>query len=138
MAGDNSIATIEGLLINRLTDNLPSGFTAAMVKLPNAPAIANETKFIRCTINTSSDIDELSAEGDCELNIGIFTVECFMPLGTGSKAGLTAAKTIKDLYTGWSSGDLVVNKCPVIVNGETGNWWRVSVDVYFDYQVQYS
>lgn len=129
----NSLADTESTLINRLLSNLPSGFTVAKVKVPNASFTTPADKWLRVTINSTST-EELDAQGAFELNSGVMTIDVFYAIGVGSQAALNTANLIKVLYNGFVQDDIVCYPIQVIPRGEDGNWWRVQVDAYFQYQ----
>ena len=130
----NSLADAEAVLINRLLSNIPTGFVAAKIKLPNAPFTTPADKWIRVTIN-SIGVSELDAQGSFELNSGIMTVDVFYKLGAGSQSALITANLIKLLYNGFTQDDVVVYPVEVIPRGEDGNWYRVQVDATFQFQI---
>lgn len=129
----NSLADAEVVLINRLMANLPAGFTAPKVKLPNASFSTPSDKWLRVTLNTTATT-ELDAQGAFELQNGIMTIDVFYSLGGGSQAALNTANLIKLLYNGFVQNDVVVYPVEVIPRGEDGNWWRVQVDATFQFQ----
>lgn len=129
----NSLEDAESTLINRLMSNLPAGFTAAKVKLPNASFTTPSDKWLRVTLNTTA-LSELDAQGAFELNSGILTIDVFYAIGGGSKAALNTANLLKLLYNGFVQNDVVVYPVEVIPRGEDGNWWRVQVDATFQFQ----
>lgn len=129
----NSLQDAEVVLINRLLTNLPAGFTAAKVKLPNASFTTPSDKWLRLTVNTTN-LEDLDAQGAFELNNGILTIDVFYKLGGGSQSALNTANLIKLLYNGFVQDDVVVYPVEVIPRGETENWWRVQVDANFQFQ----
>lgn len=136
MASDNSWVNIEKQLIDRLKSSLPTGITLAMVKMPNAPFTtpsSDSGKWLRVTINGLQPQD-LDAAGACELTPGICTIDVFVAKTSGSIAAMTAAQHIKNLYNGYRFDDLVVTSVAVLPRGEDGNWYRVQVDINFEFQ----
>ena len=130
----NSLEDAESVLINRLLNNIPAGFTLAKIKQPNASGFTTPSdKMLRITVNTTG-LSELDAQGAFELNTGILTIDIFYAKGTGSKAALNTANLIKLLYNGFVQDDVVVYPVEVIPRGEDENWWRVQVDANFQFQ----
>lgn len=136
MTADNSLASAESVMINRLLSNIPSGYTLANISQPNAPFNKDQEKWLRVSC-VGGDVDQIDASGAVEINFGILTVDVFVPKGSGSQGALTTAKTIKDLYQGYGLNDVYVTRCTTDVIGETGVWWCVAVKVFFDYQIQF-
>jgi hypothetical protein len=131
----NSLADTEVILINRLMTNIPAGFVAARVKIPNGSFTTPTAQpWLRLTVNATG-ISELDAQGAFELNSGILTVDIFYPIGTGSKAALNTANLIKILYNGFKQDDVVVYPVEVIPRGEDENFWHVQVDANFQFQI---
>ena len=129
----NSLADAEVVLISRLLANIPTGFTAAKIKVPNAPFTTPADKWLRVTMNITGT-NELDAQGAFELNIGILTIDVFYAKGTGSDAANETANLIKLAYNGYKSNDVVVYPVEVIAGVEDGNWWRVQIDANFQFQ----
>lgn len=136
MNTDNDLALVEQKLIGRLLSNIPAGFTAAKIKVPNANfTTPNDSPWLRCSLSNLGPIEQ-DASGCYEVNSGIFTIGIFYPKGSGSQAALSLAKTIKSLYTAEIFDDLVVESVRVNPTPEPDNssWYGVNVSVNYSFE----
>lgn len=133
MSSDNNIATVYEVLASRLRTGLPTGFNVSAVKFPNAKFTTPHDKWLRVTMQTT-DIEDLDAEGACELVVGRWIIDVFYAKETGIKAALTTAQEIKNRYNGYSADDVVVTRVELVPRGEDGNWFAVQVVVNYEYQ----
>lgn len=119
---------VENDLINYLLAHLPSGFTSAMVKLPNAKfTTPSNSKWMRATVISPVVID-VDASQCYKTYRGLFVVDLFYPKGTGSAAALTAAQSIIDSYTNVAFGYSVSIDSNLLVLGEEENWYHVQIN----------
>lgn len=137
MTADTSYLDAESDLIGRLLANIPTGYSAATIKLPNLPFSTPATKWLRCKM-MSGGITELEASGNCELVDGTFGIDIFTPVGSGTKDALTTAKTLKDLFHGKTFGVTSVNLVRVIPIGTETNWHHVQVNIDFHFQTNFT
>lgn len=136
MNTDNDLAAVESRLINRLLSNIPVGFTAAQISVPNASfTTPNATPWMRCTLQNFGPIDQ-DASACYEVNEGVFTIGIFYPKGTGSQAALSLAKTIKSLYTAEIFDDVVIESVRVNPTSEPDNspWYGVNVVATYTFE----
>lgn len=119
---------VENDLINHLLNNLPSGFTSAMVKLPNAKfTTPSGAKWMRATVISPVVID-VDASQCYKTYKGLFVVDLFYPKGSGSAAPLIAAQSIIDSYTKVAFAYSVSIDSNILVLGEEENWYHVQIN----------
>jgi hypothetical protein len=119
---------VENDLINHLLSNLPSGFTASLVKLPNAKfTTPTSSKWMRATVISPVVID-VDASQCYKTYRGLFVVDLFYPKGSGSAAALTAAQSVIDSYTKVSFAYSVSIDSNILVLGEEENWYHVQIN----------
>lgn len=139
MATDNDLATVESVLIGRLTANLgtlPDTFTASVISFPNAQfTTPQNSQWMRLTINNLGLIDA-DASGTYEVNRGTFDVQIFYPRGTGSQKALQVGKAVKSLYTAEILSDVVIESVSVSPSPEADSspWYGVNVTIQFTYE----
>jgi len=129
----NDITLTQPDLIDRLLANLPSGYTAATVKLPNAPfTTPQKTKWMRGTV-LFNDTENVTPDG-YKRTFGFFVVDLFFPKGVGDKNQLSDAKLIQTLFDNQEFGN---TKCftASIVNGvEESAWFKLQVNTEFYFE----
>lgn len=133
MISDTSLLDAETDLCTRLLNNLPTGYSVAKVKFPNASFNTPTDQWLRVT-NVALGIEELEASGRCELQTGLFVIDIFTTIGLGSKAALATAKQLKDLYHGQKFGVTSVSLVRVVPRPSETNWHHVEVNVEYDFQ----
>ena len=130
---DNIALTQQGLIDNLLS-NLPTGYTKARVKLPNAPfTTPKSTKWLRVTFIDGAKTN-VQAGGGYKRTLGLFVIDTFYPLGKGDKAQLEELKVIQDLYENQEIGNAKCLEADPSILGEDGSWWhcQVTVNLYYE------
>lgn len=93
----NDITLTQPDLIDRLLDNLPSGYTAATVKVPGAPfKTPTNTKWMRATVLFGPTVN-VTPDG-YKRTFGIYVVDIFFPKNSGDKSQLADTKEIQTLF----------------------------------------
>ena len=121
-------------LISTLLDNLPAGYTAASVKLPNrAFNTPKNTKWLRPTVIVQ-DVVNAQAGGLWKRYDGIFVIDSFYPIGGDDLAQLTEAETIAAVF---EDVELTGVKCQnelIEVNTIETAWYSVQITIDFYYE----
>ena len=130
----DNILQVEIDLVENLINNLPTGYTQARVKLPNAPFDTPDNEsWLRVTMNLAPK-ENVQASGSYKRQLGIFTVDIFMPKESYSNSGLSTFNEIKSIYENQRIG---IVECEVVspnIVGEDGSWYNIQADVNFYYQ----
>ena len=129
----NDITLTQPDLIQRLLDNLPSGYTAATVKLPNAPwKTPTNTKYLRATV-LFNETANVTPDG-YKRTFGFFVIDVFFPKGSGDKAQLADAKEIQALFDNKEFGNTKTWSASVETIGESDSWYIVQVNAEFFFE----
>ena len=129
----NDITLTQPDLIDRLLANLPSGYTAATVKLPNAPwTTPSDTKYLRATVLFNETVNV--TPDAYKRTFGFFVVDVFFPKGSGDKAQLADAKEIQTLFDNQEFGNTRTWSASVETIGDTDSWYMVQVTIEFFFE----
>ena len=132
MADDITLTSDD--LIDRLTDNLPAGYTTATYSKPNAPFDTPKgTKWLKVQVETDTT-NNVAAGGGYKRTFGTFTVNIFYPKNTGNKAAIADANTIKQLYENQRFGNTSCEESSINIVGSGDTWYLVQVLVSFNYE----
>ena len=130
----DDLALTEKDLIDNLLDNLPAGYAQSQVKMPNLGfTTPSNKKWLRVTI-TQSLKQNVEAGGSYKRTIGILTVDCFYPKGSGTKAQLADIKLIQNLYENQQIGNAKCFEAEPNIIGEQDSWYNVQVNINFYYE----
>lgn len=120
-------------LISRLLANLPAGYTASTVKLPNAPfTTPNNTKWIRAT-NLFNETVNVTPDR-YKRTFGIFVIDLFFPIGSGDKDQLTDSEEIKAVFENKEFGNTRTQEVSTILVGEDNSWYNLQLNVNYLYE----
>lgn len=132
--GANNLIAAESDLVNRLLENLPVGFDESKVKVPNGPFdTPKNDAWLRATLNTTGTFNS-TATGCRQRTTGIFTVDVFYPLATGSLGPNQTAIYIQSLYNNRNFENVQCQEAAVLPMGEDGPWYHVQVNVDFYFE----
>lgn len=121
-------------LISRLLANLPAGYTAATVKLPNASfTTPANTKWLRAT-NLFNETENVSAGGCYKRTFGIFVIDLFFPLNSGDQAQLTDSESLKLLFENEEFGNTRTQSVSTTLIGEDNSWYNLQINVNYYYE----
>ena len=127
----DNIALTQSDLVNRLLDNLPSGYTKATVNTPNSPfTTPSNKKWLRATVipfNTVSD----AATGCFKITNGLFVVDSFYPKGSYDSAQLLDHQAIKALFENKTFGNTQCQTVSTLTIGDTGTWYQIQSSIEF-------
>ena len=129
----DSLLLTQSDLIRRLLANLPEGYTASTVKLPNLKfSTPSNTKWLRVT-NLPSGTDNVSA---ClyKRTFGIFAIDCFYPKDSGDIAQLTDINALKALYENKEFGNTITRESDIVTIGGDDSWYNVQLQVNYYYE----
>ena len=137
MAIDNSLVTVEQVLIEALRSSLPAGIVAGNVKVPNGSfTTPNGQPWCRAGLTPVNSPVDVDASGCYEINQGIYNVGLFWPKGSGSRSALEAAHEVKELYDANNFGDLKIIESNVspAPEAEASLWYGVNVNITYQYE----
>ena len=118
-------------LINRLRNNLPSGYTDAKFKKPNFKfTTPKNSKWLRATVITF-ETESDAATGACTITRGLFVIDVLFPLGSGDNLQLLDAQEIRDLYKNQTFGNTQCQTVSVETIGESESWYIIQLNVNF-------
>jgi hypothetical protein len=127
----DNITLTQADLIKRLLNNLPSGYTKATVKTPNAPfTTPSNSKWLRATVipfDTESD----AATGEFKLTRGLCVVDVFYPKKSGDADQMADVQAIRELYENQTFGNTQCQEASITVIGENESWYTVQVNINF-------
>ena len=118
-------------LINRLLDNLPSGYNINDVRTPNDNnnTISNG-KWLRVSVvpfETQSD----AATGAFKLTRGLCVIDVFYPKGSGDFEQLADVQSIRELYENQSFNNTQCQEASINTIGTDGSWYNIQINVNF-------
>ena len=130
---NSSTANAHLQLINRLLANLPAGYTASKVKLPNrAFTTPSSSKWMRPTV-VVTDSNNVQAGGLWKRYNGLFVIDIFYPKGGDDILQLTEAETIAAVFENTSFSG--VNCLDVLITTEAEEtWYMCQVEISFYYE----
>lgn len=134
MTANPSIVNANEQLINRLLDNLPTGYTSATVKLPNRTFNQpNNDKWLRATV-ISQTATNTQAGGFWMRFEGQFVVDIFYPVGNDTIAQLQDAETIQTLYQNLRIDGVNCQSAMIDEIGQEDSWYHVQINIDFYYE----
>ena len=134
MTANPSIVNANQQLITRLLDNLPTGYTASTVKLPNrAFKQPNGTKWLRATV-INQDANNTQAGGYWTRYEGQMVVDVFYPVGNDTIPQLQDAETIQALYQNLRFGGVNCQSALIDEIGAEDSWYHVQINIDFYYE----
>ncbi len=123
-------------LIKRLLQNLPSGYDASRVKLPNSKfTTPSNEKWLRITVIPGAK-NNVQAGGGYKRSFGICIVDCFYPLYSGDQEQLADTKLIEDIYQNQEFNNTKCQEAYTTNIGEDGSWYNQQVNINFYYEGQ--
>ena len=129
-----STANAHQQLIQRLLDNLPSGYTSSKVKLPNRHfKTPKSSKWLRATV-INQTANNVQAGGLWKRYDGLFVIDLFYPLGKDVISQLTEAEVITNTFENTEFNG--VNCLDVLIkdNQEDGSWYNVQIEISYYYE----
>jgi len=131
---NSSTANAHDKLIQKLLDNLPSGYTAASVKLPNRSFnTPSNTKWLRTTV-LNQDVNNVQAGGGWKRYDGLFVIDLFYPVGNDVIAQLTEAEAIVVFFENLSFDQVNCYEALITDEGKSGSWYQVQISIDFYYE----
>lgn len=129
----DDIALTQADLVDRLTDNLPAGYTTATYKKPNAPFnTPKNTKWLAIAVRLA---DTLNVTPDnYKRTFGICTVDIYYPKNSGDVAQLADFKAIKALYENQLFGNTKCWEVNMNTVGNIDSWYVVQADINFYFE----
>jgi len=126
----NDVTLTQPDLIDRLRNNLPSGYTDATFKKPNAPfKTPTDTKWLRG--NVLFNETENVTPDNYQRIFGLFIVDIFFPKGQGDKAQLADAKEIQQLFNNKDFGNTRTWAASIVNGIEEESWFKLQVSIEF-------
>ena len=116
----DNIALTQSDLVNRLLDNLPSGYTKAAVNTPNSPfTTPSDKKWLRATVIPF------------KITNGLFVIDSFYPKGSYDNAQLIDHQAIKTLFENQTFGNTQCQTVSTLTIGDTGTWYQIQSSIEF-------
>jgi hypothetical protein len=130
----DNIALTQPDLINRLLDNLPAGYSADDVELPNwRPQTQLNRKWLRISVLPGATTN-VQADGFYKRTFGFCVVDCFYPVGSGDQAQLNDVKLIQDLFENKEFGNTKTQEASLLNVGADGAWYHQQVNINFYFE----
>ena len=127
----DNITLTQADLIKRLLNNLPSGYTKAKVKTPNALfTTPSNSKWLRVSVipfDTESD----AATGEFKITRGLCVIDVFYPKDSGDAAQMVDVQSIRELYENQAFGNTQCQEASITVIGIDESWYNVQVNINF-------
>lgn len=134
MAANPSTKNAHQQLIQTLLDNLPVGYTASTVKLPNrAFNTPKNSKWLRPTV-IIQDVVNAQAGGLWKRYDGIFVVDVFWPTGDDDLLQITDAETIAAVFENQVLNGVKCQEALITVPGVDESWYHVQITIDFYYE----
>jgi hypothetical protein len=130
-----TIAQVEQDLMGYLENNLPTGFTTAKVKWPNAKFVTpTGSPWLRATMTTPEVIDRDASNCYKEYQ-GIFVIDVFYPSEKGSRNALTTADEIAETFNAVAFPYSFSIEADVAIIGEEPgtSWYHVQVSCLYQF-----
>jgi hypothetical protein len=128
-----STANAHNQLISRLLANLPAGYTALKVKLPNrAFTTPTSAKWMRPAVIVT-DSNNVQAGALWKRYNGLFVIDTFYPKGGDDILQLTEAETIAAVFENQAFNG--VNCQDVLITTEAEETWymcQIEINFYFE------
>lgn len=134
-----STANAKSVFYNRVLDNLPSGYTASTVKLPNISFNQpGNDKWLRLSV-VDQDVNNVQAGGLWLRYNSLLVIDVFYPIGRNTIAQLEEAETIAANFENQSFGgvdndDLKCFEALIEEQGEDGSWYHVQINITATYE----
>jgi hypothetical protein len=129
-----STANAHEQLLQRLLDNLPSGYTSASLKLPNRHFnVPSASKWMRGTV-INQDVANVQAGGLWKRYDGVFVVDLFYPIGDDVIAQLTEAELIATTFENVAFNGVNCLDVLIVDNQDDGSWYNVQITIDFYYE----
>ncbi len=129
-----SLAQAESYLINRLDDNLPNNYTTKQIKYPNAPFnTPNDKPWLRMT-TIPEPTSNVEVGGGYQRTYGLFVVDCFYPVDTGSKKQHQDVAYFQALFNNQEFGIVKCQEAYIQTIGSDGDWYNLQLNVTFYYE----
>lgn len=134
-----STANAKQVFYQRVLDNLPSGYTASTVKIPNKPwAQPDNDKWLRLSM-VDVDVNNVQAGGLWQRYDALPVIDVFYPIGKDPILQLQEAETIAANFENQSFGgvddnDLKCFEALITEPGEDGSWYHVQITITATYE----
>lgn len=134
-----STANAKQVFYQRVLDNLPSGYTASSVKIPNIPFTKPDNgKWLRLSV-IDQDANNVQAGGLWIRYNALLVIDVFYPRGKDTLAQLAEAETIATNFENQSFGGTDSNdvKCFEALIEEKGideSWYHVQINITATYE----
>ena len=129
-----STANAHLVLIQKLMDNLPTGYSTSNVKLPNKSfTTPNNSKWLRATV-INQDTNNVQAGGGWKRSDGLFVIDLFYPIDSNVIEQLLESEEIAALYQNLRFGGVNCHEALIQDNNEEGSWYNVQINVDFYYE----
>lgn len=127
----DNLSLTQADLINRLLNNLPTGYTKAKVKKPNFKfKTPKNDKWLRATVipfETESD----AATGACKITRGLFVIDVFYSKGSGDAEQLADVQEIRELYQNQNFNNTNCQEASIVTIGDDDSWYMMQVSISF-------
>tara|TARA_R110000851_G_scaffold143428_1_gene282344 strand:- start:3443 stop:3847 length:405 start_codon:yes stop_codon:yes gene_type:complete len=130
---DDIALTSDGLIKN-LLNNLPTGYTKKLVKLPNGKfTTPASSKWLRVSFIDGAK-SNVEAGGSYKRTNALFVIDSFYPKGLGDQAQLQELKVLGDLYENKEIGNAKCFEADPSILGEDGSWYhcQVTINLYYE------
>jgi hypothetical protein len=130
----NSSAVAEQQMFAYFLANLPTGYTAAKVQLPNAPFTRPQNSaWLRVTVIPFSTINTV-ATGCRQRTTGQMVVDIFWPRNTGSTAAMALAEEIKQTLTNQSTTDVSLYESEIVPLVNEAEWYHIQINTNYAHE----
>jgi hypothetical protein len=130
---DDIALTSDGLIKN-LLNNLPTGYTKKLVKLPNGKfTTPPSSKWLRVTFIDGTK-NNVEAGGSYKRTNALFVIDSFYPKGLGDQIQLQELKVLGDLYENKEIGNAKCFEAIPSILGDDGSWYhcQVTINLYYE------
>ena len=124
----------EAELIGAIMASLPSGYTAATVKLPNANfTTPSGAKWMRIDTPINHLANDQDASGDYEITDAVMYAYVFHPSGSGTQAAYTDAEHVKSVVDNMTSNYCAIQRVTASPTPEPNDspWFGVEIKIEF-------
>ena len=130
----DNIATVVNDLKTRFLANLPSGHTTKTVKIPNGKfKTPSDSKWLRITFIDGVK-SNVQAGGGYKRTFGIFVIDSFYPVGSGTNTQLAEIKLMQNVFENQEFGSAKCQEADVNIIGEDSSWFHVQINVSLYYE----
>ena len=135
MAANPSTKNAHEQLIARLLANLPTGYTASTVEMPNYPfTTPSNTKWMRATPIEQVNTNVQAGINPWQRKEGLFVVDIFYPLGAGGNDNVLEAEQIQALFQNKSFGGVDTQEALIEIPGKEDSWYHTQVSIDYTYE----